>query len=458
MDKKIIQLLRKQWIEPNYRGVSLLDKAEYELTNQNQSKLMLSPYFNYLKSMRAKWRSTWYKPDDNNKHKILFLVYTNSHINTCLDIVKILSDKALVIKRDGITDNIAARLKQNNIDFNDIEGYVTKQSAGNIKKEEKILNNEYKSILEKNNENKEALCYLFKNYFVEMTKYIELINNMLDFEKPKIIVVMNEITTLGNIAVTIAKQKGIKTLCIQHGAMGEGPGTFIPVSVDKIAVWGNNSKRILIKEKTSEDKIVITGAPQFDTIINTDHDMTKEIAAEIGLDLEKQYILLTTQGYPFMCEILRSVCKATKSLGGYQLVIKTHPLEYLTNDYKKIVKKEGLKLIFTRKYLHPLISRCSLMITICSTTGLEALMLKKPLITINYTKNPDRMPYAESGSAIGVYRNEELLPAIKRILKDKYLTKKLMKNADKLIYDQCYKTDGKASLRVIELINRMISS
>ncbi len=91
--------------------------------------------------------------------------------------------------------------------YNDIEGYLTKESSRNIKKAKKSLKNKYKKLLKTGEFDKQNLSYLFLIYFPEMIRYIETINNMLSVEMPKLLVVMNEINTIGNIAVHIAKQK-----------------------------------------------------------------------------------------------------------------------------------------------------------------------------------------------------------------------------------------------------------
>ena len=98
------------------------------------------------------------------------------------------------------------------------------------------------------------------------------------------------------------------------------------------------------------------------------------------------------------------------------------------------------------------------MITISSTTGLEALIMKKPLITVNFSGKPDAMPYAESGAAIGVYKPEDVRPAIKSVLENKDVREKLAKKAKLFIYEQCYKMDGKASERIVDLIKEITRS
>ena len=455
MKKEIITKLKKYENFLTYKGGSLIDRSEYELTATNQSAVIMSPVVNFVKQVKLSLR---HKLSKNKTHKkdVLFLAYTHSHVNTLAPIVKRMKNNFLVVKRDGFTGNVAKKLKNNNIKYNDFEGYLTKDSLKNIRKVRKLFKAKYKELLKTGGFDNQNLSYLFLIYFPEMIRYIEIINNMLSVEKPKLLVLMNEINAIGNIAVHVAKQKGIKTLCIQHGAMADVLG-FTPVSADKIAVWGGKSRKALIKKFVPKDKIVITGAPQFDNSSKFNVKITKSIAREIGLDLSKKYVLFTTQNIPLIEETVKHLCIAVKSIPGLQLVIKTHPAEYSTKDYEKIIKESGVHGILTKKYLYPLIKGCSAMITVSSTTGLETLIIGKPLITINLSGKPDAMPYAESGAAIGVYNPEDIAPAIKSILENQDVRKELSKKVKLFVYDQCYKMDGKASARISNLIKKITS-
>jgi len=454
MEKEIIRKLRKYENFLIYKGISLIDRSEYELTMTEQSRLILSPLVDFVKQVKLLLR---HKLSKNKIHKkdVLFIIYTPNNFDTLAPIIKKMKDNFLVVKRDGFTNNVAKKLN-NNINYNDIEGYLTNELSRNIRKARKSLKNKYKEILKTGEFDKQNLSYLFLIYFPEMVRYIEIINNMLSIEQPKLLVVMNEINTIGNIAVFVAKQRRIKTLCIQHGVIGDILG-FTPVSVDKITVWGNSSRRALIKKTVPKEKIIITGASKFDNIGKFNEEITKNIAREIGLDLSKKYVLFTTQNIPLIEETVKHLCIAVKSISGLQLVIKTHPAEYSIKNYQQIIKKSGVKGIVTSKYLYYLIEGCSAMITVASTTGLEALIMEKPLITLNFFGKTDPMPYAESGSAIGVYKSEGIAPAIKSILEDQNVRKELSKKAKLFVYDQCYEMDGKASERILNLIKEMTS-
>ena len=84
------------------------------------------------------------------------------------------------------------------------------------------------------------------------------------------------------------------------------------------------------------------------------------------------------------------------------------------------------------------------------------MLLDKPLIDVDLTGEPYYNDYVEKNVALGVRKEEDLLPAIKSILENKEVKERLKKNRKKYIYEHAYKQDGKASERVLHLINKMI--
>ena len=80
---------------------------------------------------------------------------------------------------------------------------------------------------------------------------------------------------------------------------------------------------------------------------------------------------------------------------------------------------------------------------------MEAVALSKPVIILNLSGETDPVEYVKEGVALGVYREPDLLAALKRLLKD---DSELAARRDRYIEKYLYKIDGKATQRVIEII------
>jgi ribosomal protein L9 len=68
--------------------------------------------------------------------------------------------------------------------------------------------------------------------------------------------------------------------------------------------------------------------------------------------------------------------------------------------------------------VYELIRQSDLVITKDSTAGLEAAIMKKPIVVVNTTKRPDLVPYVEKGVALGAYKTGDIRDRISEALKD----------------------------------------
>ena len=94
-----------------------------------------------------------------------------------------------------------------------------------------------------------------------------------------------------------------------------------------------------------------------------------------------------------------------------QLINKLHPNE--TGQLNKLVAKDvGIDIVITKNTnLFDLLSSCSLLINVQSSVGLEAMLIGKPVVVLNFAVDEDQhsyfgpdatsevIPYVESGAA-----------------------------------------------------------
>lgn len=216
-------------------------------------------------------------------------------------------------------------------------------------------------------------------------------------------------------------------------------------------------KALKESSKTAK-KVVITGQPRYDVLYYADrlYDRTK-IMGDLGLNPNKKMILWTTQTHTASLEgnvrNIKTVYNVMASLKDVLLVIKLHPEEdQKALLYKKYKSFEPV-IVGGEVDTYPLLFACDLMITKTSTTAMEAVALNKPVIILNLSAESDPVEYVVEGVASGVYKEEDLKPAIEKLLKD---DSGLAKNRQKYIEKYLYKIDGKATERVVSLILKII--
>lgn len=318
----------------------------------------------------------------------------------------------------------------------------------------------------------DELEYTFKIRLATIIEYIELIKSAHKKEKIDIIILHDDVLEFSRTAVRIGKLLGISSLVILHGILA-GRKHRNPLA-DKTAVWGDICVDTMTERYgISRDMLAVTGNPRFDVLSRGVNIDKNSLYQKIGINTNKGLIIYATQPHvgltandsPLEKEIsLREVINAMKEFPDKQLVIKLHPsepkktYESMTIDrYRSILNEMNSDAILLERInLYELISICELVIILNSTVGLEAMILEKPVIAINLTNQPDKVPYAESGAAIGVHKAEDIVPAIKKALYDIQVRKELESNRKKFVYDYAYIQDGQASKRVADLIIQMI--
>ena len=320
---------------------------------------------------------------------------------------------------------------------------------------------------------KEDFLIAFRYHIFGAILYIELMKRAIEIEKPDLILITCEYCMLGRAAVVAGKLKGVPTLAVQHGNISpqgisyyhhaeeisdEIAPQYCPIPC-KTAVYSPYDKELLLNiGHYPPDSVVVTGSSRYDRLNHADKIYDKnKIFEDMGLDTDKKMVLWTTQthGLPPDENIrnISAVYSSINSLEDVQLAIKLHPGEDQKATLYKKNKSIKPVIVDGKVDIYALLYACDLMITRHSTTATEALILNKPVIVLNLSGEPDLIGYVKEGVAVGVYNEKDLKPAIEKLLKDDTY---LAKNRGKYVEKHLYKIDGKATERVISLIEKMI--
>lgn len=347
-----------------------------------------------------------------------------------------------------------------------------------LKKDEKFKKLlEYKDIKFDLLENR--LSYYFTTVFGIMVEYIEMAKRMIEEEKTDLILIVNEYGRFERALVIAGKLKGIPVLAVQHGVIhpthtgymyakgeislvGSVKSPYCPIP-DKTAVYGTYHKDLLTKVSAYPvDSVVVTGQPRYDILYHADTIYGKEkFFKNYKINPEHKIILWTTQCHGLSNEEniknFKAIFETMQNIKDTTLIIKQHPGE--GREYTKMIGKYlnsyKLNAVVTPKEsdTYELLFVCDLMMTRHSTTAMEAVALNKPVIILNLSGEPDPVEYVKEGVALDVYDEKNLKATIEKLLKD---DSELAKNREKYIEKYLYKMDGKATERVVNLIEEMI--
>lgn len=285
--------------------------------------------------------------------------------------------------------------------------------------------------------------------------------------KPRCIVLREAVREPEKTIVSAARLFNIPTLVIQHGLLAE-PNVYTKLHAGCIALWGKAGIEWYKGYGNEKAAYVVTGKPQHDSL----YVKMREENQPVG---QKRTILYIGDYYKHVKERMnvymlqdserRSIAvllDAMKSFPGVRLIIKMHPFDLFNADellaQYKFDASSGVSVVKNGD-IDDLIMASSLVITsFFSSAALDAVIAGKPLISLNYYKQPDLIPFAGRQVALGVNKPGDLKGAIRRIFADKSLNDTFTANRDKFIYDYAYKVDGQSTARVIDLITKICAN
>ncbi len=324
----------------------------------------------------------------------------------------------------------------------------------------------------------EKLSLFFsRGYLTKVVTIVEMAKCMIEAENPDVIL-MGDSPIPQRAIIAAAKSKGIPTIAAMHGANmipynpcfnhtpedigpnGEATAPYCPTT-DKFVVNGEQDKDIIVKRARFPEEDVVIGEPRYDVLAKADKLLNREkIFYRLNLNPAKKLVTWMTISHNYTPQENKknviAVYNAIKSFKDIQLVIKLHPSE----NRKAALYREDRTLKPTiiggfGTITFELLYISDIVITHYCTTAIEALMLNKPVIVIDFSGTPISVPYVESGAAVGIFEEDALVSAIGDILHNEEACQRLAKAREKFISDGNLKPDGQASQRVTDLIRQI---
>lgn len=473
-----------------------------EIHDRQHIKPYLIDYGLRAKHLARKWLARIYHRGYKPGYKdILFTTYTSNHRPCVKEDGNIQKEDAIlgyVVRRAqkryktavadiDFTKNLGIRLLKEkrklkeNIPF---EYYFSRRISSYAGKKAKEIRERWKELDDKDFREtcvyekiniyallKPWLEFVFRRRISLAIDYIETALEMIDREDPDLVFVVDETAIFGRSVITAARLKGLPTAAIQHGYITPDAVEYMHIKgdisddlsidrpycpiADKTVVYGPYTKEILTRPGNyPEYSVAVTGQPRYDCFEKKVFSRDK-VFRQFRLDRKKKLILWTTQDVPSQEEV---IFNAVKNIKDAQLLVKLHPRELAgVKPYYEKAREMGIKIKAVQEgNTFEMISACDVMITMHSTTGLEAIMMSKPIVVLNISGKPDHVPYVSEGAALGVYKPENLEAALSRLLFDRKAREEIIKKSKEYSYRHSYKMDGKATQRVMNVAENLM--
>lgn len=281
---------------------------------------------------------------------------------------------------------------------------------------------------------------------------IEAAERALDRYSPKVVVSLHMSWYRTAPVVLAARARGIPVVYLQHGVYLAKDDCTLLLPYDEMLVFGESAAESLA-DRAGETRVTVVGHCIYDDLALARPDMDSSC--------ESRQVLLATQ--PHGRERLdmeredwwaRGVALACRELG-LSLAVKLHPRELFAEGYRRLESEmpETVRVIqHGERNLHQMIRESCCLVTVDSTVVLEAALLGTPAMVVNLSGNQDRFPFAADGGALGVYRFDDILPSLRRVVETRGA--ELAGTREAFLRRHLGVADGKSAQRVAAILAR----
>jgi len=303
------------------------------------------------------------------------------------------------------------------------------------------------------------LDYLFSTRIPELLLHFNTMKNLLSREKPHVVLVGDDKNAWSAITVNLAKFNNSFTIDVDYGVT---PERIEPTAViaDLMVLPGEKFKKIYMKYRTpTSEKYLITGQPLYDKVTKVQFKK-QETLQKLKIRFEKVILFASqpvhqakTVGFTLDMkkDALNGLLNLAKELPDVGLIVKLHPIR----DDKKLIHQVFSKArnvtIIGKADILELINASDIVVTIWSTTAVESLLFKKPVIILNFwpgfTLPTD---YVECGAFL-VAKDAKTLASLAKDVLDGTASFPNEQAVSQYLQQLSYKVDGHSADRIAAL-------
>lgn len=262
-----------------------------------------------------------------------------------------------------------------------------------------------------------------------------------------------DVTAYTRVLVDTARRCGIQSMSIQHGIMGQPNGHSI-AHVDRVAIWGDASKRWYDSLAPQHAQFVVTGNPRFDALAVRPPQPTRTTSFTIAVctGFVTDFSVVATEYENLL--MLDAVMAWARRHPGTTVIHKMHPGEE-TGYYASAARALGWDPLtlntITEPILYDVLERSDVLVAAYSTTVLESIALGTPAIILDAIVSFRLLPLDEIGG-IGIALSVEELEAQLDARLAAHGVKTTALRSDPALVDYIGPLDGLAAERIAALL------
>ncbi|WP_058307191.1 glycosyltransferase [Gracilibacillus massiliensis] len=192
-------------------------------------------------------------------------------------------------------------------------------------------------------------------------------------------VIISSPNHFGRAMAFVAAKKGIPTICMQHGILGNEFG-FLPKLATIDAVYGQFEKDWYVANGAPPESIRIIGHPRFDQALVKSTITKNQFFNRLKLDKRKKTLLLIVRGNRY-AKKWQLLIKQIKNLLDINIILRDFP-----NDKMHLLQKKFPYIQSTNKLtLYQVLPHVDAVVSYASTVVLEAMLVGKPVFVLQTT-------------------------------------------------------------------------
>lgn len=293
---------------------------------------------------------------------------------------------------------------------------------------------------------------------------IIICEHVIKFVNPKSMFAAADGEMLENLAISVCRKYKIPSFSMLPAVVHTNPIMSEWFHADKISVYGIHALETLSTLGYNKERIVVTGNPKYDYFKSLEREKSKKFLEEnYHIDSKKKVIVVGMSAWYNNDEVWMSDLIKFCSANDFELIIKIHPMyKFADNELSEskinAISKSCQKLKYLITYdidIYVLLSGADLVITDFSNVGIEAVLLEKPLLIINFTNNTwQYLRLDKYGASIYIDGYWKLEKTLIEILKEGKHLFELEKGRERIIEQYNFGNDGKASERLFNLLTK----
>jgi len=287
-----------------------------------------------------------------------------------------------------------------------------------------------------------------------MTAAIVLFDDIFTRLLPSVLVVIPDSSYFGMAAVAVARSNKVPSLTALAGQIFDHP-LYGFLNADVVAVNSDSAKQVYLRRGISSDRVFVTGMAHYDDTFRLAESLLKS-----RKQTESKVIVFATENLPIAetFEMISPVANAVLAIPQARIVTRPHPREDPSN-YADFVNRYASDRITvdSRTPLLELLSKGDVCVTGFSNVAVEAMILGLPVVCMNLSGTPDKLPYAQEGAALGVHEAREVGPVLTKALFDEEAKASLARRQTAFLKKQFSTTTGDASPRIARLVGELAS-